>query len=150
MSSFQLGMDGRSRLCDRDGWFATGDVGYVTEDGEIVVCGRNMDVIIVSGRNIYPTDLERAAEAVAGVRRGSAVAVSLTAGQTSESFAIVVESHRWRDHSSVRRIRGEIGQEVYRRFGIAPAMIMVVEPGMIPKSPSGKRQRCLVRVLLPS
>jgi fatty-acyl-CoA synthase len=90
--------------------FAIGDIGYVTEDGEIVVCGRNKDMIIVSGRNIYPTDLERAAEAVAGVRRGSAVAVSLTAGQTGESFAIVAESHRWRDDSSMRRSGARSGK----------------------------------------
>jgi fatty-acyl-CoA synthase len=150
VSSFQLGIDGRKPLCDSDGWFATGDLGYVTEVGEIVVCGRKKDMIIMSGRNIYPTDLERAAEAVAGVRRGSAVAVSLTTGQTGEAFAIVVESLSWRDNSSVRRIRGEIGQEMYRGFGIAPAMILVVEPGMVPKTPSGKLQRGLVRVLLPT
>jgi fatty-acyl-CoA synthase len=150
VSSFQLGLDGRRPLCDSDGWFATGDLGYVTEGGEIVVCGRKKDMIIMSGRNIYPTDLERAAEAVAGVRRGSAVAVSLTAGQPGEAFAIVVESHSWRDDSSVRQIRGKIGQEVYRQFGIAPAKILVVEPGMVPKTPSGKLQRGLVRGLLPS
>jgi fatty-acyl-CoA synthase len=149
VSSFQLGIDGRKPLCDSNGWFSTGDLGYVTEGGEIVVCGREKDMIIVAGRNIYPTELERATEAVAGVRRGSAVAVSLTAAQTSETVAIVAESHSWRDHSSVRRIRGEIGREVYRQFGVAPAMILVVEPGMVPKTPSGKLQRSLVRALLP-
>jgi fatty-acyl-CoA synthase len=150
VSSFQLGMDGRKPLCDNNGWLSTGDLGYVTEDREIVVCGRNEDMITVSGRTIYPTDLERATEAVAGVLRGSTVAVSLTAGhQTSDSVAIVVESHSWCDQSSVRRIRAEIGREVYRQFGVAPAMILVVEPGMVPKTPFGKLQRGLVRALLP-
>jgi fatty-acyl-CoA synthase len=150
VSSFQLNGDGRKPLCDNDGWFATGDMGYVTEDGDIVVCGRSKDVIVMSERNIYPTDLERAAEAVAGVRRGSAVALSLSSGQADEAVAIVVESHSWRVDSSGRKVRGQIGHEVYRRFRIAPAMILVVEPGMVPKTPSGQLQRGLVRLLLPS
>ncbi|MFD1049682.1 hypothetical protein ACFQ1S_31225 [Kibdelosporangium lantanae] len=42
-----------------NGWLSTGDIGY-TVDGDIVVCGRSKDVIILAGRNIYPTDIERA------------------------------------------------------------------------------------------
>lgn len=45
---------------DEYGWYDTGDLGYITEEGNIVVCGRVKDVIIMAGRNIYPTDIERA------------------------------------------------------------------------------------------
>ncbi|MBI3693161.1 MAG: fatty acyl-AMP ligase, partial [Mycolicibacterium aromaticivorans] len=58
---------------DDQGWYDTGDLGYLTESGEIVVCGRLKDVIIMAGRNIYPTDIERAAARVDGVRPGCAV-----------------------------------------------------------------------------
>ncbi len=71
-------------------------------DGEIVICGRAKDVIILAGRNIYPTDIERAASTVEGVRAGNAVAVRLDAGTRRERFAVVVESRlaRTRTRSS--------------------------------------------------
>ena len=65
---------------DHEGWYDTGDLGYFTETGNVVVCGRVKDVIIMAGRNIYPTDIERAAARVRGVRPGCAVAVRLEAG----------------------------------------------------------------------
>jgi fatty-acyl-CoA synthase len=65
---------------DDEGWYDTGDLGYVTQDGQIAVCGRVKDVIIMAGRNIYPTDIERAAARVEGVRPGCAVAVRLDPG----------------------------------------------------------------------
>ncbi|PRC51435.1 long-chain fatty acid--CoA ligase, partial [Mycobacterium sp. ITM-2017-0098] len=66
---------------DDRGWYDTGDIGYLTETGDVVVCGRLKDVIIMAGRNIYPTDIERAASRVDGVRPGCAVAVRLDAGR---------------------------------------------------------------------
>ena len=46
---------------DDQGWYDTGDLGYLTENGHLVVCGRVKDLIIMAGRKIYPTDIERAA-----------------------------------------------------------------------------------------
>ena len=59
--------DGRFHLRAKStlGWYDTGDLGYLTETGDVVVCGRVKDVIIMAGRNIYPTDIERAAARVA-------------------------------------------------------------------------------------
>ena len=57
----------------RGDWFRTGDLGYLV-DGELIVCGRIKDVIIVGGRNVFPEDVERAAESVEGVRAGNVIA----------------------------------------------------------------------------
>ena len=82
---------------DEHGWYDTGDLGYLTDNGHVVVCGRVKDVIIMAGRNIYPTDIERAAGRVEGVRPGCAVAVRLDAGHSRETFAVAVESNAWQD-----------------------------------------------------
>jgi fatty-acyl-CoA synthase len=126
---------------DKQGWYDTGDLGYLTETGHIVVCGRVKDVIIMAGRKIYPTDIERAAARVFGVRPGSAVAVRLDAGHARETFAIAVESNNWQDPSEARRIEQQVAHEVVAEVDVRPRNVVVLEPGMIPKTPSGKLRR---------
>jgi fatty-acyl-CoA synthase len=127
--------------CDGQGWYDTGDLGYLTEDGHVVVCGRAKDVIIMAGRNIYPTDIERAAARVTGVRPGCAVAVRLDAGHTRESFAVAVESNVFDDPAEVRRIKRDIAHEVVSEVDMRPRNVVVLGPGTIPKTPSGKLRR---------
>jgi fatty-acyl-CoA synthase len=126
---------------DQDGWYDTGDLGYFTETGNVVVCGRVKDVIIMAGRNIYPTDIERAASRVQGVRPGCGVAVRLHAGHPRETFAVAVESNAWEDPAEVRRIERQVAHEVVAEVDVRPRNVVVLEPGMIPKTPSGKLRR---------
>ena len=126
---------------DEKGWYDTGDLGYLTETGNVVVCGRLKDLIIMAGRNIYPTDIERAASRVAGVRPGCAVAVRLDAGHSRETFAVAVESKEYEDHSEVRRIQHQVAHEVLAEVDVRPRNVVVLQPGMIPKTPSGKLRR---------
>jgi fatty-acyl-CoA synthase len=126
---------------DREGWYDTGDLGYFTETGNVVVCGRVKDVIIMAGRNIYPTDIERAASRVQGVRPGCAVAVRLNAGHPRETFAVAVESNVWESPAEVRRVERQVAHEVVAEVDVRPRNVVVLEPGMIPKTPSGKLRR---------
>jgi fatty-acyl-CoA synthase len=127
---------------DGQGWYDTGDLGYLTETGRVVVCGRVKDVIIMAGRNIYPTDIERAAARVSGVRPGSAVAVRLDAGHPRETFAVAVESNHWQQNpAEARRIEQEVAHEVVAEVDVRPRNVVVLEPGTIPKTPSGKLRR---------
>ena len=126
---------------DDQGWYDTGDLGYLTEADNVVVCGRVKDVIIMAGRNIYPTDIERAAARVSGVRPGCAVAVRIDAGHSRETFAVAVESNLWQDHSEVRRIERAVAHEVVSEVDVRPRNVVVLQPGMIPKTPSGKLRR---------
>jgi fatty-acyl-CoA synthase len=126
---------------DPDGWFDTGDVGYFTEEGRVVVCGRVKDVIIMGGRNVYPTDIERAACSVDGVRPGNAVAIRLDAGDKRESFAVAVETNRIDDHDEVRRIEHDVVHAVVAEVGVRPRTVAVLGPGSIPKTSSGKLRR---------
>src|ERR1700722_4067051 len=126
---------------DHQGWYDTGDLGYLTEAELVVVCGRVKDVIIMAGRNIYPTDIERAPARVSGVRPGCTVAVRLDAGHPRETFAVAVESNNWQDPTEVRRIEHQVAHEVVAEVDVRPRNVVVLKPGMIPKTPSGKLRR---------
>ncbi len=136
-----LTVDGPRPAQDERGWLSTGDVGYFTEDGLVVVCGRVKDVIIMGGRNIYPTDIERAACSVRGVRPGNAVAVRLDAGKKRESFAVAVETNAIDEPAEVSRIEHEVVHAVFAEVGVRPRTVAVLGPGSIPKTSSGKLRR---------
>jgi fatty-acyl-CoA synthase len=124
-------------------WFRTGDYGYIAE-GELVICGRKKDVIIVAGRNIYPQDIERLVDKVPGVRPGNTVAFPVQGAKGRESFAVVAETKQPADAS---RIAADASKSVREFFGMAPADVLLVPSGTIPKTSSGKLQRSLTRSL---
>src|SRR6185437_15533423 len=144
-----LTVNGPVAAQDADGWFDTGDEGYLV-DGQVVVCGRRKDVIIMGGRNIYPTDIERAAGTADGVRAGNAVAVRLEAGEGRhrESFAVVVESRRAGDADAEGGIGKDVTSRVVSAVGVRPARVIVLPPGSLPKTPSGKLRRAATADLL--
>jgi fatty-acyl-CoA synthase len=139
-----LTVEGAQPTQDPDGWLDTGDEGYLA-DGDVVICGRRKDVIIMGGRNVYPTDIERAAGLVDGVRPGNVVAVRLDAGARRESFAVAVESHQAGDAEAERILRKEVTARVVDAIGLRPGAVVVLPPATLPKTPSGKLRRAAVR-----
>jgi fatty-acyl-CoA synthase len=146
-----LTVDGPVATQDVDGWLDTGDEGYLA-DGDVVVCGRRKDVIIMGGRNIYPTDIERAAATAADVRAGNAVAVRVPAGSEGgrhrETFAVAVESRKAGDPEAEQLIRKDVIRRVVSAVGVRPAEVVVLGPGTLPKTPSGKLRRTATADLL--
>ncbi|HET6504750.1 MAG TPA: fatty acyl-AMP ligase [Amycolatopsis sp.] len=135
-----LTVDGPLDTQDAQGWLATGDLGYLI-DGQIVICGRRKDVIIMGGRNIYPTDIERAATSVDGVRAGNAVAVRIEAGTRRERFAVVLESKLAGDADAERALGKEVAARVRDAVDLRPFAVVVLPAGSLPKTPSGKVKR---------
>ncbi|QFU86158.1 fatty acyl-AMP ligase [Amycolatopsis sp. YIM 10] len=133
-------VDGPLETQDAEGWIDTGDLGYLV-DGQIVICGRRKDVIIMGGRNIYPTDIERAATSVEGVRLGNAVAVRIDAGSRRERFAVVLESKLAGDEAEERRLAKEVAARVRDAVDVRPFAVVVLPAGSLPKTPSGKVKR---------
>jgi fatty-acyl-CoA synthase len=133
-------------LAGDDGWFDTGDLGYLDEQGRVYVCGRTKDVIVLAGKNLYPHDIERAAEGVDGVRKGCVIALRVDAER--ETFAVLAEVHTADDEEVGRRIRRDITARVHREIGHAPHEVRLFRAGALPKTPSGKPRRGSARELL--
>lgn len=58
-----------------EGWFATGDVGYLDEDGDLFLVDRLKELVIVSGFNVYPSEIEEVVAEVDGVREVAVVGI---------------------------------------------------------------------------
>ncbi len=128
----------------KDGWLRTGDLAYFAEGPEdnppeLVICGRMKDVIIIAGRNIFPEDIERSVGNVEGVRAGNVIAFGVEGSKRKESLVVVAEV-RSDDPTAVRQA---IRQQVIGLIGYPPRDVMLVQPGTLPKTSSGKLQRSL-------
>jgi fatty-acyl-CoA synthase len=124
----------------RDGWFRTGDLGYFA-DGDLVICGRLSDMIVVGGRNVFPQDLERAAERVEGIRPGNVIAFGVEGRRGREEVVVAAEVKG----QELERIRNDIALEVSQAVGLRPADVLLVSPGSLPKTSSGKVRRSICR-----
>ncbi|WP_185973802.1 AMP-binding protein [Ferrovibrio terrae] len=72
-----------------DGWLITGDVGYLTEDQRLVLTGREKDLIVRSGHNINPSDIEDVANVFPGVQISAAVGMpDAYAGEVPVLFVV--------------------------------------------------------------
>ena len=117
-----------------DGWLDTGDVGFL-DGGELFLCGRARDLIVLRGRNHAPQDLERAADAVPGVRTGCVIAVGHPT-EDGERVCVFAEAREPRP-----TLADEIEQAVRAATGVDPHVVLVLEPGTLPRTSSGKLRR---------
>jgi fatty-acyl-CoA synthase len=126
----------------RDGWLCTGDLGYLL-DGELVLCGRIKDVIIVGGRNVFPEDIERAVGGLDGVRAGNVIAFGVEGYKGKETVVVVAEVRG----DDLDAIRHAIHTRTLEVCGLPPRDVMLVKPSTLPKTSSGKLQRARCREL---
>lgn len=123
-----------------EGWLCTGDLAYTLE-GELVVCGRIKDVIIVGGRNVFPEDVERAVGGIDGVRAGNVIAFGAIGGRGRESLVVVAETRA----DDLADVRHRVAERVIEAIGVPAKDIVLVAPGTLPKTSSGKLQRSLCK-----
>jgi fatty-acyl-CoA synthase len=123
------------------GWLRTGDLGYMA-NGELFVCGRAKDIIIVNGRKYHPQDLEWGVSDLAGVRRGRVVAFGLQQPGGPDRVAIVAEpSGTVPPDALVESIRRRIGD----LCGLYVDDVVLVPSGAIARTTSGKVQRAATK-----
>jgi fatty-acyl-CoA synthase len=144
--SVMVGYFGRTDLTDQalhDGWLDSGDLGF-THDGELYLCGRHKDIVVVRGANHAPEEFEAALDGLSGVRAGCAVAVGFVpAGEDDEALAMLVETTMDADASST--LADEVAARVQECTQIRPAHVEVLAPGTLPRTSSGKLRRRAAR-----
>lgn len=118
------------------GWLNTGDLGYLA-DGELVVCGRQKEVLFAAGRNIYPQDVEAALTSLSGVRGAAAFGIP---GPDGDQLIVAAESRDTGLHPL-------IAKTVLDEVGLRPSNVLILRPGRIPRTSSGKLRRVEMRRL---
>lgn len=125
----------------RNGWLQTGDLGYLS-DGELFVCGRIKDVIIVNGRKHHAEDLEWSLDDVAGIRHGRVAAFGTASPGRSERAVIVVEPNGTVPADVLTAV---IRRRIAEFWGLLIDDVVLVRRGMIERTTSGKVRRAATR-----
>lgn len=121
-----------------DGWRRTGDVGLV-DRGELFVCGRLKELLIVRGRNLYAGDVEALVSTLPGVKPGRAVALGLPdAASGTEELCVLCETEGDPDPAGLEAV---VREAVRGAFGVPPRHVVAVERGALAKSTAGKMSR---------
>jgi fatty-acyl-CoA synthase len=128
----------------RDGWLRTGDLAYMLS-GQLVMCGRIKDVIIVGGRNVFPEDVERSVGELDGIRAGNVIAFGVDSDRGRETLVVVAETRADTGSEELGAVRRQVAERVRDVVGVPARDIMLVTPGTLPKTSSGKLQRSLCR-----
>ncbi|KGI69076.1 fatty-acid--AMP ligase [Mycolicibacterium rufum] len=124
-----------------DGWLRTGDLGFLSR-GELFIVGRIKDLLIVRGRNHYPDDIEATTQEISG---GRAAAIAVV-DQNTEKLVLIVEVRK-RGHSddevaeTLRTVRREVTSAISNAHGVGVEDVVLVAPGSIPITTSGKVRR---------
>ena len=131
-------------------WLRTGDLGFMFDD-EMYIVGRMKDILIIRGRNLYPEDIESTVSEITG---GRAAAIAVSVGQT-EKLVVIAEYKKRRPHSlgpvetpdspdaadPFEALRNDVTAAISRVHGVTVADIVLVAPGSLPITTSGKIRR---------
>ncbi|HEV8598746.1 MAG TPA: fatty acyl-AMP ligase [Gemmatimonadales bacterium] len=123
----------------RDGWLHTGDEGYLS-NGDLYVCGRQKDIVIVNGRNFYPEDLEWAVGELPGVRSGNVVAFGVggLGSGDRERVVVVVES---KGKLPADELALEVRRRIVDSVGLQVDEVVIAPSGTVQRTSSGKVKR---------
>ena len=144
MPSFFDDPEQTARVLSESGWLDTGDLGYLT-NGSLVITGRSKDLIILNGRNIWPQDIEWAAERVPGVRNGDVAAFSVEETDSGEEVICIVQC-RATDPEAREQLVHDVGMVVRKSVGV-DCKVVLVPTRSLPLTSSGKISRSQAKAL---
>jgi acyl-CoA synthetase (AMP-forming)/AMP-acid ligase II len=123
-----------------DGWYRTGDLGYMAR-GELYVVGRKKDLIISGGRNLHPHDIEAIVTSVPGVHPGRSVVFGVPDESEGTELVAVVAEVDTEDDAARLAVAGAIRQALAGQMGIVASYVRIVGPRWLVKTSSGKIAR---------
>ncbi|AVU08510.1 MULTISPECIES: condensation domain-containing protein [unclassified Halomonas] len=129
-----------------DRWLRSGDLGFLHE-GQLYIAGRIKDLIILRGHNVYPQDIECAIEVeVEAVRKGRIAAFAVTTPEGAEGIGIAAEVSRGMQklvpaETLIRALSEAVGSACHEPLSV----VLLLNPGGLPKTSSGKLQRSACR-----
>ena len=124
------------------GWLDTGDLGFLAE-GELYVCGREKNVIVLRGANHLPQEFEESLAGLESVRAGCAVALGFVPdGEDGEQLLVLAErAGATATDDDDARTADAIRRAILARTGIRPHTVRLLAAGTIPRTSSGKLRR---------
>ena len=135
-----------SKALLKNGWLDTGDFGYIAR-GELFVTGRVKDLILRSGRNLHPEELESAVSTISGVRKGCVVVFGIEDPRTGTEKLIVAAETRLNNKSERAELRDCINRVIARYAEGPPDEVFLLQPRSLLKTPSGKIRRTACKQL---
>ncbi|WP_236232830.1 long-chain-fatty-acid--CoA ligase FadD1 [Pseudomonas tohonis] len=90
MKGYWQRQDATDEILSADGWLKTGDIGLIQEDGYMRIVDRKKDMILVSGFNVYPNELEDVLATLPGVLQCAAIGIpDEKSGEAIKVFVVV-------------------------------------------------------------
>ncbi len=142
MSGYFHNEEATAEVIDEQGFLNTGDMGYLL-DGDIVITGRAKDLILHNGRNIWPQDIEWAAEKNGDLKSGDVAAFAVEGLDGIDHVVVLVEC-RSHDAAAQDELRREVGKLVHQGSGV-DCQVILVAPKSLPFTSSGKLSRAGAR-----
>jgi acyl-CoA synthetase (AMP-forming)/AMP-acid ligase II len=132
---------------DEANWLRTGDLGFLDKEGELFITGRIKDLVIIRGINHYPQDIEHTVQTLhPALRQNCGAAFSVPDDLGEEALVIVQEVERTeRNKIDLSEMTGIIREGVTDQHELFARHIVLIRPGTLPKTTSGKIQRSLTR-----
>ncbi|HEY7364068.1 MAG TPA: AMP-binding protein [Methylomirabilota bacterium] len=140
MRGYHNNPEATATILSPDGWLRTGDLGFLDQEGYLYITGRLKDVIFLAGENIVPADIEEIVDHVTGVRYSAVVGLDNERTGTQRLYVVAEVRENPSDPAGSGRLAGEIIRRVHEERGHRPARVLLVQPGTIPKTSSGKIQ----------
>jgi acyl carrier protein len=133
-----------TRAVLHDGWMDSGDLGYVAE-GELFITGRQKDIIIKAGRNLYPQEVEEVVGDLPGIRKGCVAAFGVADPGTGTERLVVVAESRETAPERLEALRRAALDRVVAVLGVPADAVLIARPGTVLKTSSGKIRRSATR-----
>jgi fatty-acyl-CoA synthase len=143
MSGYLGDPEATAAVLDKDGWLDTGDIGYRV-GSSLFITGRQKDLVIINGRNVWPQDLEYIAEQQPEVRTGDVLAFSAPGADGEETTVLVVQC-RETDPRKCKELTHRLRRLVREELGI-DSRVELVPLHTLPRTSSGKLSRSRARL----